>query len=68
MKNKTDQAYRALASLLESGRAPADFAACCRQLHVLPGALNEKILNELGVSGEELMLSSSKLICDSPQK
>lgn len=68
MKNKTDHAYRAFASLLESGRAPADFAACCRQLYVLPGALNEMILNELGVSGEELLLSSSKLICDSPQK
>ena len=68
MKNKTTQAYHTLARLLKTGAAPADFPACCRRLRVLPGALNEMILRELGISGEELLQLSSNLICDWPQK
>ena len=66
--NKTTQAYHALAWLLETGAAPADFPTACRRLHVLPGALNEMILHELGIPGGELLLLSSNLICDWPQK
>lgn len=68
MNRKTTQAYYTLAWLLETGAAPADFPACCRRLRVLPGALNEMIQCELGLSGEELLQLSSNLICDWPQK
>ena len=66
MKNQTANAYAALASLLESDAVPADFPAACRRLRVLPGALNEMILRELGLSGEELIMMSAKMICESP--
>lgn len=66
MKNKTEQAYRALADLLEAGAIPTDFPTACRQLRVLPGALNEMILRELGFTGDELIMLSAKMICEWP--
>jgi len=68
MMNKTETAYRELFRLLESDRIPADFPDACRLLRVLPGALNELILRELGLSGEELLMRWSKMICVWPQK
>jgi hypothetical protein len=55
MKQKesaTDRLFR----LLETERALSDFPAVCRRLHVLPGELNEMLLRETGISGEELIL------------
>ena len=42
--------------LLETDRTLSDFPAVCRRLHVLPGELNETLLREMGISGEELIL------------
>lgn len=42
--------------LLETEAATLpDFPAACRRLRVLPGPLNELLLCELGVCGEELL-------------
>ena len=42
--------------LLETDRTLSDVPAVCRRLHVLPGELNETLLREMGISGEELIL------------
>lgn len=55
MKEK-ESAVARLFRLLESDRALSDFPAACRRLRVLPGELNESLLRELGLSGEELIL------------
>lgn len=55
MKQKesaTDRLFR----LLETERAFSDFPDVCRRLHILPGELNEMLLRETGISGEELIL------------
>lgn len=55
MKKKesaTDRLFR----LLETERSLPDLPAACRRLHVLPGALNEALLRESGISAEELIL------------
>jgi len=61
---KTESCYRAFARLVEKDAAPADFPSCCRRLHVLPGVLNERIFRELGVSGEALLMTPGKMICE----
>jgi len=53
---KTDSCYRAFFRLLDTPGCPADFPACCRRLHVVPGVLNEEIFRELGLSGEVLLM------------
>ena len=68
MNDKTEQTLRALLRLLESDAHPTDFPACCRRLGVVPGPLNEVLLDELGVSGEELVGAWPNLICDWSQK
>lgn len=55
MKEK-ESAVARLFRLLESDRSLSDFPAACRRLRVLPGELNESLLRELGLSGEELIL------------
>ena len=55
MKEK-ESAVARLFRLLESDRSLSDFPAACRRLRVLPGELNESLLRELGISGEELIL------------
>ena len=55
MKKKasaTDRLFR----LLETERTLSDFPAACRRLHVVPGELNESLLREVGISGEEIIL------------
>ena len=46
--------------LLETDRTLPDFPTACRRLHVLPGALNEALLRESGICGEELILRQQK--------
>lgn len=55
MKKKTSPTDR-LFALLETERSFSDFPAVCRALHVLPGELNEALLRECGICGEELIL------------
>lgn len=54
--NTKESATTRLFRLLETDRSVPDFPAACRRLHVLPGALNEALLRESGISGEELIL------------
>lgn len=44
-----------LVRLLETDRTLPDFPAACRRLHLLPGPLNETLLRELGLGGEEFL-------------
>ena len=55
MKRK-ESATNRLFRLLEANRTLSDFPAACRRLHLLPGALNEALLREYGICGEELIL------------
>lgn len=55
MKQK-ETATACLFHLLETDRTLSDFPAVCRRLHVVPGELNETLLRETGISGEELIL------------
>ncbi|MBQ9449696.1 MAG: hypothetical protein IJU34_00040 [Bacteroidales bacterium] len=66
MKNSFHSCLAGFLRLLESGSAPADFPACCRRLHILPGVLDEWLFRELGISGEEILLRWPNLICDWP--
>jgi hypothetical protein len=52
----TDRLFR----LLETDRTLPDFPAACRRLHILPGALNEALLREYGICGEELILRQQR--------
>ncbi|MCR4824083.1 MAG: hypothetical protein K5849_01870 [Bacteroidales bacterium] len=63
MKRPNPSGIAAFFELLESGSAPADFPACCRKLHLLPGPLDECLLRELGLRGEEILLQWPNLIC-----
>lgn len=54
--NRQDSVLTSLFRLLEADRSLSDFPAVCRRLHVLPGELNETLLREVGISGEELIL------------
>ena len=38
------------------GGVPDDFPAICRRLHVVPGVLDEILLRETGLCGEEIIL------------
>ena len=38
------------------GDDPVDFPACCRRLHVVPGVLDEILIRETGLCGEEIIL------------
>ena len=51
-ESATDRLFR----LLETERSLSDFPAVCRRLHIMPGELNEILLLETGISGEELIL------------
>jgi hypothetical protein len=53
---QTESITTRLFRLLETEPAFSDFPAVCRRLHVLPGELNETLLREVGISGEELIL------------
>lgn len=55
MKQKESATAR-LFRLLETERTLSDFPSTCRRLRILPGELNESLLLELGISGEELIL------------
>ena len=65
MKN-TDPRFRAFCRFVEAEHTPLDFPAVCRRLRVLPGELNELLLDELGTCGEEILLPASNRICDWP--
>ena len=54
--NRHDSVLTSLFRLLEADRSLSDFPAVCCRLHVLPGELNETLLREVGISGEELIL------------
>ena len=55
-----DQLLQAFWQLLEErphcGDTPADFPAICRRLRVVPGVLNEILIRETGLCGEEIIL------------
>ena len=55
MKRKESATSR-LFRLLETDRTLSDFPTACRRLHLLPGVLNEALLREYGICGEELIL------------
>ena len=54
--NRQDSVLTSMFRQLEADRSLSDFPAVCRRLHVLPGELNETLLREVGISGEELIL------------
>lgn len=58
MKNRNALTLARLVRLLETEPASSlsDFPAACRRLRVLPGPLNEFLLRELGVGGEEFLM------------
>ena len=41
--------------LLEADDTYPDFPAACRRLHLLPGPVNETLLRELGMGGDEFI-------------
>jgi len=59
MKHETSPTDR-LFRLLETDRTLPDFPTACRRLRILPGALNEALLRECGISGEELILRQQR--------
>ena len=48
--------WRQLEERPHGGEAPADFPAICRRLRVVPGVLNEILIRETGLCGEEIIL------------
>jgi hypothetical protein len=48
--------WRLLEERPRRGEAPADFPAYCRRLHVVPGVLDEILIRETGLCGEEIIL------------
>lgn len=48
--------WRLLEERPRRGDAPVDFPACCRSLHVVPGVLDEILIRETGLCGEEIIL------------
>lgn len=54
--NQKESSTTRLFRLLETERTHPDFPAACRRLHVIPGELNEALLRETGICGEELIL------------
>ena len=55
MKNaETD--FRTFVRFLENTSVRPDYPTVCRLLHIRPGILDDFLLRELGLCGEELML------------
>lgn len=48
--------FRTLARFLENNPVHPDFPAVCRLLHLRPGALDDRLVRELGLCGEELLM------------
>ena len=48
--------FRTLARFLENSSVRPDFPAVCRLLRLRPGPLDDYIVRELGLCGEELMM------------
>ena len=48
--------FRTLARFLEDSPVRPDFPAVCRLLHLRPGRLDDYLVRELGLCGEELMM------------
>lgn len=48
--------FRTLARFLENSSVRPDFPAVCRQLRLCPGRLDDYLVRELGLCGEELMM------------
>ncbi len=48
--------FRTLARFLEDAPVRPDFPAVCRLLRLRPGALDDYLVRELGLCGEELMM------------
>lgn len=48
--------FQAFVQYLETTPASLDFPAVCRRLRILPGELDEYLVRELGVCGDELIL------------
>ena len=48
--------FRTFVRFLEDTPVRPDFPAVCRQLHICPGALDDYLVRELGLCGEELLL------------
>ena len=55
MNKKDTLALARLVRLLETDAAVPDFPAACRRLGIAPGPLNEALLRELGMGGEEFI-------------
>lgn len=53
---RKESATTRLFRLLETDRTLSDFPTACRRLRLLPGSLNEALLREYGIGGEELIL------------
>ena len=54
--NNAETDFRILARFLENTPARPDFPAVCRLLRIRPGALDDYLVRELGLCGEELMM------------
>ena len=48
--------FRTLARFLENSSVRPDFPAVCRLLSLCPGRLDDYLVRELGLCGEELMM------------
>ncbi len=48
--------FRTLARFLEDTPVRPDFPAVCRLLRLRPGALDDYLVRELGLCGEELLM------------
>ena len=48
--------FRTLARFLENTPVRPDFPAVCRLLRLRPGALDDYLVRELGLCGEELLM------------
>ena len=48
--------WQLLEELPHRGADPADYPAFCRRLRVVPGVLNEILIRETGLCGEEIIL------------
>ena len=48
--------WRQLEERPHRGEGPVDYPAICHRLHVVPGVLNEILIRETGLCGEEIIL------------
>ncbi|NLZ20272.1 MAG: hypothetical protein GXY24_08475 [Bacteroidales bacterium] len=54
--NNVESDFRAFVHYLETTPVRPDYPAVCRQLRIRPGVLDDYLIRELGLCGEELMM------------